>query len=196
MAKLNDNAANYTNIMYNLFSFRVNSGIHKIMSDTKNYILDQPTAEKKMRRMALEIVENNPGESEIILAGIRESGSVIARNIQQLIPNLSSLKTELITLTLDKHLPNEVILSKTMDFNNKVIILIDDVANSGKTLLYALKPFLVYHPKKIQTLVLVERSHNSFPVRPDYIGLSIATTLKEHIFVEVNGDKVLGAYME
>ena len=87
-------------------------------------------------------------------------------------------------------------LSKSFDFNDKVIIVIDDVANSGKTLLYSLKPFLAYHPKKIQSLVLVERSHNSFPVRSDYVGLSIATTLQEHIYVEVGGDTVLGAYMK
>ncbi|MEI9945081.1 MAG: phosphoribosyltransferase family protein [Chitinophagaceae bacterium] len=108
----------------------------------------------------------------------------------------SSIKTELITITLEKKTPKEVTLSKQIDFNNKVVILIDDVADSGKTLLYALKPFLDFHPKKIQTLVLVERSHNSFPVRPDYIGLSIATTLQEHIFVEVDKENVLGAYLQ
>jgi pyrimidine operon attenuation protein / uracil phosphoribosyltransferase len=161
----------------------------------KKYILDQSVAEKKMRRMALEIVENNGDEKEIILAGIRESGSVVARYIQGILKEISSLRTELITITLDKKLPNEVELSKATDFNDKVIIVVDDVANSGKTLLYALRPFLAYHPKKIQVLVLVERSHNSFPVHPDYVGLTIATTLQEHIYVEVDGEKVLGAYM-
>jgi pyrimidine operon attenuation protein/uracil phosphoribosyltransferase len=77
-----------------------------------------------------------------------------------------------------------------------VVIIIDDVANSGKTLLYAVKPFLEFQPKKIQTLVLVERSHNNFPVRPDYVGLSISTTLQEHIFVEVKDGEVTGAYMK
>jgi pyrimidine operon attenuation protein/uracil phosphoribosyltransferase len=74
--------------------------------------------------------------------------------------------------------------------------VIDDVSNSGKTVLYAMKPFLAYHPRKIQALVLVERSHNSFPVHPDYSGISIATTLQEHIYVEVEGEKVLGAYLQ
>lgn len=163
---------------------------------TKNYILDQATAEKKMRRMALEIIENNFDEKEIILAGIRESGGVVAKNIRRMITENSSLKTELIAVDLDKKNPKDIQLIKAIDFNNKVIILIDDVANTGKTLLYALKPLLDFYPKKIQTLVLVERKHNSFPVRPDYIGLSIATTLQEHIFVEVDEEKVLGAYME
>jgi pyrimidine operon attenuation protein / uracil phosphoribosyltransferase len=166
------------------------------MSSTKKYILDQSTAEKKMRRMTLEIMENNGEEKEIILAGIRESGSVVARCIQKILSEISSIRTELITITLDKRQPSTVELSKTFDFNDKVIIVVDDVANSGKTLLYALQPFLPYHPRKIQVLVLVERSHNSFPVHPDYIGLSIATTLQEHIYVEVDDEKVLGAYLE
>ena len=145
--------------------------------------------------MALEIVENNMDEKNIILAGIRESGSVVANCIRQILSEISSLQTEVINITLDKKEPKEVTLSKKMDFNGKVIIIVDDVANSGKTLLYALKPFLDFLPKKIQALVLVARSHNSFPVHPDYVGLSIATTLQEHIFVEVSNDKVLGAYL-
>ena len=166
------------------------------MTDKKNYILSKQVIGKKLRRMALEIIEKNPDEKEIILAGIRESGTVMAKNVQQQLSEISSIKTELITISLDKHRPKEITLNKKVDFNDKVIIIIDDVANSGKTLLYALKPFLEFHPKKIQTLVLVERSHNSFPVHPDYIGLSIATTLQEHIFVEVDGNAVTGAYLK
>ncbi|MET0243089.1 MAG: phosphoribosyltransferase family protein [Flavitalea sp.] len=83
-----------------------------------------------------------------------------------------------------------------MQADDKVIILVDDVANSGKTLLYALKPFLEFHPKKIQIVVLVGRTHKSFPIQPDYVGLSLSTTFQEHIFVEVNGERVTGAWME
>ena len=166
------------------------------MTAEKKYILNKEVAAKKMRRMAYEILENNLEEKEIILAGIRESGGGVGRNIEKILKEISSLKIETITVTLDKKKPEEISLSKTMDFNGKVIIVIDDVSNSGKTLLYALKPFINYHPKKIQTLVLVERSHNSFPVRPDYVGLILATTMQEHIYVEVEGDEVLGARME
>jgi pyrimidine operon attenuation protein/uracil phosphoribosyltransferase len=166
------------------------------MASEKKYILSREVAEKKLRRMAYEILEDNIDEKEIILAGIRESGSVVARNIQRMLGEIAPVITELITLSLDKRQPKEVTLNKSPDFNDKVIIVIDDVANSGKTLLYALKPFLNFYPKKIQTLVLVERSHTSFPVRPDYVGLSIATTLQEHIYVEVKGEEVLGAYLK
>ena len=166
------------------------------MATEKKYILSKEVVEKKLRRMAFEILENNIDEKEIILAGIRESGSVVANVIQKMLGEISAIKTELITITLDKNEPTNVSLSNTFDFNGKVIVVIDDVSNSGKTLLYALKPFIVSHPKKIQTLVLVDRTHNSFPVRPDYVGLSIATTLQEHIFVEVKGEEVTGAYLQ
>jgi pyrimidine operon attenuation protein / uracil phosphoribosyltransferase len=166
------------------------------MTSTKNYILNQSVAEKKLRRMALEIAEKNADEKQIILVGIKDNGAVIAESVQQHLAEICSIKTDMLTLSLNKQQPGEITLSKRMDFNDKVIIVIDDVADSGKTLLYALKPFLDYHPKKIQTLVLIERSHNSFPVHPDYIGLTVATTLQEHIFVEVSEGKVLGAYLK
>ena len=162
----------------------------------KNNILTSEVAEKKMRRMALEIIENNSDEKEIILAGIKDSGTVVATCIQKMLAEFSPVKTELVEISLDKRYPKEVTLNKELDFNNKIIIIVDDVANSGKTLLYALKPFLSFHPKKVQSLVLVERCHNSFPVHPDYVGLSVSTTMQEHIYVEVNAGKVLGAYIE
>jgi len=166
------------------------------MKESKNYILNQSLAEKKLRRMALEIMENNAGEKGIILAGIKERGSVVAECISKYLSEMGSLPVDVISISFDKDLPKEINVSKPVDFNGKVIIVVDDVANSGKALLYALKPFLEFQPKKIQTLVLVARSHNSFPVHPDYVGLSIATTLQEHIYVEVGDDKILGAYME
>jgi pyrimidine operon attenuation protein/uracil phosphoribosyltransferase len=162
----------------------------------KNYILSPEVAAKKLKRMAFEILENNFGETSFILAGIRESGTVIAETIQRLLTEIAGLQTELITVSLDKKNPTTVEISRPLDFKNKVVILIDDVSNSGKTLMYAIRPFLDSSPKKIQTLVLVERSHNAFPVKPDYVGLSVATTIQEHIYVEVEKGLVKGAWLE
>jgi pyrimidine operon attenuation protein / uracil phosphoribosyltransferase len=162
----------------------------------KNYILSSEIASRKLKRMAFEILENNLGETGFILAGIRESGTAIAKKIQDLLEEIGGIDSELITVSLDKKTPKEVTLNKNPDMHDKVIILIDDVCNSGKTLLYAIKPFLDSHPKKIQTLVLVERSYNAFPVKPDYVGLSVATTLQEHIYVEVEKGIVKGAWLE
>src|SRR5690349_5298113 len=136
----------------------------------KNYILTQPVAGKKLRRMAYEILENNADEQQLILAGIKENGSVIARNIQRHLQDIAAdrLKTRLIEISLDKKRPGAVTISEALPFDDEVIIIIDDVAMSGKTLLYAMKPFLEFHPRKIESLVLVERSHKAFPVQPDY----------------------------
>jgi len=163
----------------------------------KNYILSQEVAEKKLRRMAYEILENNSGEQQLILAGTRDNGSAIARTIQRMLAEIaSSLSTRLISISLDKRNPGPVTLSETLPFDDQVIIVIDDVAMSGKTLLYAMRPFLDYHPRKIESLVLVERTHKTFPIQPDYTGLSLSTTLQEHIYVEVDGDLVKGAWLE
>ena len=162
----------------------------------KNYILNQSTALQKLERMAFEIWENNMEEQEIILAGIRSSGSVVANNIKRLLESISPIKVQLISIHLDKKHPTDVKLSENLDFSGKVVIVVDDVANSGKTILYALQPFLPFHPKKIQTLVLVERTHKAFPVCSDFVGLSVSTTLQEHIYVEVDEKGVLGAYLE
>lgn len=163
---------------------------------TKNYILDQATASRKLQRMAYEIVENNLDEREIILVGIRENGCIIAQNLQELLQKISSIESDLLQLSLDKRNPGEIQLDKNIDFNDKVIIIVDDVANSGKTMLYAIKPFLGFHPKKIQTAVMVERTHKAFPVNSDYVGISVSTTLQEHIYVEVNDSVITGAWME
>jgi pyrimidine operon attenuation protein/uracil phosphoribosyltransferase len=164
----------------------------------KNYILTEEVARKKLRRMAYEILENNSDEKQLILAGIRESGSVIARNIQRILQEIagSRLSIRLISITLDKKSPRTVTVSESLPFDDAVIIVVDDVANSGKTLLYAMKPFLEFYPRKIESLVLVERTHKAFPVQPDYTGLSLSTTLQEHIYVEVDGDRVKGAWLE
>jgi pyrimidine operon attenuation protein / uracil phosphoribosyltransferase len=175
-------------------SIAANFGQNSAMA--RKDILNIETVNMKLLRMAYEIIENNLEEDSIILVGVKENGSVIARDVQKILNDASEIKVKLIELQLDKKTPGEVLLSEKADFNNKVIILVDDVASSGKTMLYALKPFLDFHPKKIQTLALVERTHKTFPVNLDYVGLSVATTLQEHIYVKVEGNKVTGAYLE
>jgi pyrimidine operon attenuation protein / uracil phosphoribosyltransferase len=162
----------------------------------KNYILSKESAEKKMRRMALEVAERNYNEQELVLVGIRENGIVIARKIAAYLADVFAGSIQVLELSLDKKYPLEVTISAALDFNGKNILLIDDVANSGRTMLYALKPLLDFHPKKIQTLALVERTHKTFPVDVDFTGLSVSTTPDQHIYVEVEGDEVGGTWIE
>lgn len=162
----------------------------------KNYILNRQTIDKKLRRMAYEILENNYNEDSLTLIGIRDNGSVIAEHIQQLLKEISAIPTTLLHISLNKKQPGNIELSGEAEFKDKVVIVIDDVANSGKTMLYSMQPLLQYYPRKIQTLALVERTHKLYPVHNDYVGLSVATTLHEHIYVEVQDNIVSGAWME
>ena len=161
-----------------------------------HFILSREIAYRKLQRMAYEIVERNNSEDEIILAGIKESGMIVAKELNHFLKDIFKGKIQLLEITIDKKNPGNISLSLSVDFNNKVIIVVDDVSNSGKTLLYSLKPFLVFYPKKIQTLALVERSHREFPVSPDYVGMSIATALSERIVVETEDGKIMGARIE
>ena len=146
--------------------------------------------------MALEVTEQNYGEQELVLVGIKDSGLIIANKISNYLKEVFTGAVIVAALTMDKKNPTTITIEPSIDFNGKIVLLIDDVANTGKAMLYALKPFLETYPKKIQTLALVERTHKSFPVVVDYVGLSISTTLDEHIYVEVEGTEIEGAWME
>ncbi|MBR2647800.1 MAG: phosphoribosyltransferase [Sediminibacterium sp.] len=160
----------------------------------KRPILNASEAYSKLERMVLELAENLSGnQAPIILIGVRNSGTVIAQKAAELlkkyVPNTISVSSVL----LDKNLPKEVVLADALDLNDVNIVLIDDVINSGRTLLYALKPLLDFMPRTIQTFVLVERMHKLFPVKPDYVGLSVATTPEDHIKVETTNGNITGA---
>ncbi|HMI79493.1 MAG TPA: phosphoribosyltransferase family protein [Ferruginibacter sp.] len=161
----------------------------------KRYILSEEVANKKLRRMALEVVEQNYDAKQLVLIGIKTNGTVIAGKISSFLKDIFKGEVMVLELSMDKKKPAEITLSTKMDFTGKTILLIDDVANSGRTMLYALKPLLEQLPKKIQTLALVERTHKTFPIDVDYIGLSVSTTLDEHINVEVENNEVKGAWM-
>jgi pyrimidine operon attenuation protein/uracil phosphoribosyltransferase len=164
-------------------------------AQTKNSVLDKDSISRKIRRMAFQVAEQNIDENQIIVAGISGNGEIVAKCLVTQLNNISSLKTTLTSIRLNKKDPLQASLDQKVDFENKVIVIVDDVADTGRTMLYAIKPFLDFHPKKIQTLVLVERSHKLFPVQTDYTGLSITTTLQEHITVETNGEDLSGAWL-
>jgi pyrimidine operon attenuation protein / uracil phosphoribosyltransferase len=161
-----------------------------------NYILTKDVAARKLHRMALELAEQlNGDDAPIMILGIRNSGMVIADIIASHLKKYLSNKIETASISLDKVSPREVTVSNPIDFTGLHVIIADDVTNSGRTVLFALKPLLEYHPKTIHTLVLVERMHKIFPVKPDFVGLSVSTTLQDHIQVEVKDGEVIGAYV-
>ena len=161
----------------------------------KKYILTPEKAIMKLRRMAFEILERNNGASSVSIAGIRENGYVVAQELKAILTDISSLQIDLIEIQIDKSNPIHCSIPTDIDVKDKILIVVDDVVNSGKTLLYGILPFLQFSPKQIQTLTLVERSYKIFPVHVDFVGISLATTLQENISVEVVDGKLAGAYV-
>ena len=158
---------------------------------TKSKILDSKGISQKINRLAWQIYENNSKENEIVIVGISGRGEVIASKLSKVINQISSIKTKVGTIDLDKDNPYQSEITTDLDevdYTNKVVVLIDDVLNSGKTLMYASKYFLTTPLVTLSTLVLVDRTHNRFPIKADYIGLSLATTLQEYITVSLEGN--------
>lgn len=166
------------------------------VNNEKKYILSRAVASRKLRRMALELVEKNYDEPQLVLVGIKDNGVIIADKLANHLKDVFKGEVIVAALAINKKLPGAVTIEPSIDFNNKVVVLIDDVANSGRTMLYSLQPLLKTHPKKIQTAALVERTHKSYPIALDYVGLSMSTTLDEHIYVEVQQGEVEGAWIE
>ncbi len=163
------------------------------MEDSRTLLLDEKQVMRRIDRLAYQIYEDNSSVKEIILAGIMKSGFQLCEKIAESLRKISPLKVITAEVHINKHsqLSNDISLSIREDqLQGKVVILIDDVLNSGKTLMYALKPFLASDIKKIRTVVLIDRNHKRFPVAADFTGISLATTLKEHVSVEFAKDGV------
>lgn len=166
------------------------------MAKGRTLILDKERLDWKLQRMAYQVWENNSNEQEVTLLGIQGSGLVVAKSLARRLKKISPLKVAVVSLKLNKRKPLTEDITVGEDLNGKSLVLVDDVANSGKTLLYALTPVLKSEPKKIMIAVLVDRKHKSYPITPDIVGHSVATTLQEHIEVETEGDSITAAYLD
>jgi len=167
------------------------------MSITKNIILNHQEIQHKIRRIAYQIYESNVYEEDIVLAGIQDNGYLLAKKLKQNLEKISDVKPTLCKVTIDKKNPLSEIktsLSKE-DYTNKSLVLIDDVLNSGSTLIYGVKHFLDVPLKQFKTAVLVNRNHKKYPVKADFKGISLSTSLHEHVEVILSG-KEFEAYLK
>lgn len=145
--------------------------------------------------MALEIAEHNSDKNEIIIIGIAENGVFIAEKTARYLMEVFNGNVKTISLSINKKSPAEIVLSEKINLQGKMIILADDVANSGRTMLYALRPLLDQYPAQVETLALVERTHKLFPAALNYVGLSVSTSADENIAVIVENGEIMGAEM-
>jgi pyrimidine operon attenuation protein / uracil phosphoribosyltransferase len=162
-------------------------------------ILDEQQIRRKIQRLTVQILERNYGETDIILVGINQTGLELACLFEKELVGRTTTKVTLTQLHINpaKPLDGSFFLDMPLEFvNDKVVILVDDVANTGRTLFYALRPLMDALPKKIEVAVLVDRKHKSFPIQPDYVGLSLATTLKENIDVQIENGGEWAVYLQ
>lgn len=151
-------------------------------------ILDESQIQQKIQRLATEILENNIDAEELILVGINNNGMGFARLLMEaLLPRSESpITLTRVRLNPADPLTDDILLEMPADeLQGKNVILVDDVANTGRTLFYAARPIMDTLPNKVEVAVLVDRTHKAFPIRVDYVGLSLATTLKENISVKI-----------
>ncbi|TYA89174.1 phosphoribosyltransferase family protein [Seonamhaeicola marinus] len=162
-----------------------------------NVILNHTEIKHKIRRIAFQIYESNVDEQEVILAGIDKNGYVLAKKLKTVLQSISDIDPILCKVSIDKKNPQSDISTSLTedDYKNKSLVLIDDVLNSGTTLIYGVKHFLNVPLKQFKTAVLVNRNHKKYPVKADFKGISLSTSLQSNVNVILEG-KTFEAILE
>ena len=161
----------------------------------ENIIMDKEDIQRTINRIAYQIYENNIDEKNLIVTGIVENGLTLANRIIIELNRIGCLNVQLIEIIINKKNPrNEVLMTKNLDFcEGKSVVIVDDVLNTGSTLIYAVRHFLSIELKHLQTAVLVNRNHKSFPIKADFKGISLSTSIKERIDVRFGDEE--GVYL-
>ena len=167
------------------------------MSDKRTIILTHTEIERKMQRMAWEIYENNHLTSQLVIIGITNNGDYLAKAIGKILSEISKITIKYGRIDLDKTkgFNSEVKLDCETNLKGETVIMVDDVLNSGQTMLASMLPVIAQKPSKIQTVVLANRNHKAFPVKADIVGISLATTLQEHIWFERGEDDKMVVFL-
>ena len=151
-----------------------------------NVILNSNQISRKIKRLSYELYENNLEEKKVILFGINSNGNILSNRVKKNLDNLFSVNIESYNLKIDVN--NSTINKLDLErdsLNGKVVIIVDDVLNSGKTIAYSINLILPFYPKKIEVAVLVDRSHKKFPILAKYSGVKLNTTINEHVKIDL-----------
>ncbi len=154
-------------------------------------IINHQKVVQKIKRMAFQIWEEHYDSSRIIIAGVNNNGHRFGQLLMTSLRDISDIEVEYIRISLDPASPDlrNIQITPSEVPSGSRIIIADDVANTGRTLFFACQPFLPFLPSSLEAAVLVDRKHKSFPVKVDFVGLSLATTLKEHIDVYLDEEE-------
>lgn len=152
-----------------------------------NRILTHQQIQHIVKRIAYQIYESNVDEKEIVVAGINGGGLSFAEKIAAILKKITDADIVLCRMDMDKKNPLKSGVTTSIPeegYRNRSIVLVDDVLNSGTTLIYGTHHFLKTPIKQLKTAVLVNRNHKKFPIKADFKGISLSTSLNEHIKVE------------
>ena len=163
--------------------------------NSKNIILDYQDVENKIKRISLEILEDNIDQKKLILFGVSKNGKIIAKKIIALIKKYSKIDLELIGVEIVLNSKNVLKFDKDFKVNNRSVIIVSDVSQSAKTLQLIISSLMSQDPFKIKTAVMVNRDHSLFPVKINFSGLNLSTSVNEHVDVSVNEDEEFTVYL-
>lgn len=143
-------------------------------------LLEHPSAEARLRRMAFQLMEYYFGQPLPALVGLKEKG-----------PRLVEYLNNVLYETVGKsaavgYWSQQEGISFQEAFQPEALVLVDDVLYTGSTMYYALRDAMELNPKVVQVAVLVDRGHRKLPIRPDYVGLELATTLQEYVRIRID----------
>lgn len=164
------------------------------MNEDKVKILDQPAIAARLKRMAYEVFEATYQEKKLIIIGIDERGGYLADKLSGFLKEISPQEILLVQAYLDRASdPGTIGIELSIDdiglLENQAILVVDDVLYSGYTMLNVVAILLQAGPKMIQTAALIDRGHRKMPVSPDFVGMELATTIHQHVKVEIDGEK-------
>ncbi|MBL7923899.1 MAG: phosphoribosyltransferase [Bacteroidia bacterium] len=157
------------------------------MTQKTTLLLNSRQIQQRIERLAFQIFEDNFEQKELLIAGIAKSGYIVAERLCQALAKICPIPTKLIEIEVDKENPTEIRMRPQLSkevLKNQSVVVVDDVLNSGKTLMYSLRPFLDADMRKIRTVLLVDRDHKRYPVEADFVGITLSTTLQDHIRVD------------
>ena len=163
--------------------------------NSKNIILDYQDVENKIKRISLEILEDNIDQEKLILFGVSKNGKIIAKKIIAQIKKYSKINLELIGVEIVLNSKNVLKFDKNFKVNNRSVIIVSDVSQSAKTLQLIISSLMSQDPFKIKTAVMVNRDHSLFPVKINFSGLNLSTSVNEHVDVSVNKDEEFTVYL-
>ena len=163
--------------------------------NSQNIILNHKDVENKIKRISLEIIEDNIDQKKLIFFGVSKNGKIITKKIIDSISEHSKIDLELIGVEIDKSSNNDLRFDKDFEVINKSLIIVSDVSQSAKTLQLIISSLMLKNPYKIKTAVMVNRDHSLFPVKINFSGLNLSTSVNEHVDVKVNEHEEFTVYL-